>query len=155
MSGYQPQYNNSNTIVKCNPLQNQTITCPEGQYALNSTTCARCSDNCKNCSNNYTCLECFQPYTKAGGYCRLNCSQIPNCGACFVNTIGMLQCSQCIYNYEIFNQTCVKKEDPVVCQPNCLSCNKTNCLMCNSSYIAKGEYCVSTRCPQRSTFDYQ
>jgi hypothetical protein len=104
--------------------------------------CLTCDDNIKN-----RCASCNSGYylDTTDGTCH-SC-EVENCDIC--NKTGT--CDKCIYQYEIFNNTCFKTCE-IGENEKCRKCDNTeleitvNCLICNEGYYLPNDSLNKTIC---------
>ena len=118
-SGYEEIRTDSSGLKTCKSK------CPSG-YFRNPTTliCRYCTFNCKECSGQSSCKECYSPYYLNDNYCVSRCLQprmktrneegileckecTPNCMVCLTSVI----CEECQIGYLLSTdaKTCTKK----------------------------------------------
>ncbi|KAL4482199.1 hypothetical protein ABPG72_017980 [Tetrahymena utriculariae] len=119
------------------------ISCPKGQYGLNSL-CIPCDSNCDTCANNsQNCLTCqVGYYLNASNFC-IQCSQ--KCLKCASASV----CQSCAFGTFLENGSCKYScSNPnsyqdnnlnqcVLCDSSCKTCNGSssrNCLDCYNGY---------------------
>ena len=144
--------------------------CPEGTYQ-NLHMCRDCPQNCVNCTDESTCLQCRDNYiTTSSGICRQSCPPQTylnkNTGSCDLcdtschecsgpNSADCISCSSIHYSLQggrcILNTTCpmnhfFNKLDMVcvLCHESCAECNGTgssDCTACPPHHVLNGTEC--------------
>ncbi|KAL7714433.1 Protein serine/threonine kinase [Entamoeba marina] len=106
----------SDFSFKC--LGIERIICPDNYFALNTSYCEKCPDNCIHCFSSNECIQCNNNYYLTNGIC---IEKNSNC--LIVVSNYCLKCSNGLYS----NGTCYD------CESNCVSCYTDNCYICSNT----------------------
>jgi proprotein convertase subtilisin/kexin type 5 len=134
---------------------NCTATCPVGYYTnYTDNTCMQCLINCTSCNDLYSCSGCvsayyLDPVDKLCYNCHVSCMTCTGPGGD--------QCTTCQYPLFLTNNVCTNLTcspsnyvDSILgCTPcthlfaNSMTCNSTNVLSCQSTYVMQSNTCIS------------
>lgn len=135
-------------------VQSGSCICPNGTNLDSSGKCSTCSSaltGCVTCSNPTVCSECRVSYALSNGECTCDGGKIEvnlecvscdslwgsGCVAC-----GERSCNQCNNSLVLKagnGQWCWLCNDAY---PNCLTCNDTHCLECETNYALIDSACL-------------
>lgn len=143
--------NNENGCKSCKSLSSCELAL-DGYYLTTSGEASRCKYGCQNCTDTYTCTECFQGFTLKNENCEacpgncLKCSTTQACEICDYNFfLDLGICTPCMEGcYLCANYTScgisssgysIKNDLVIKCQTGCEECEESECLSCQSSYF--------------------